>query len=199
MPSAAYLRELRQRKKLGIFVDERKQVRDITGLRSGMLQAIALSFVTKGRPHWKAVCDCGNVVEVFSGNLLSGHTKSCGCNRHHNLPKMHALNTRHGHAVNIGSSRTYNSWSMMKARCQRPNATGYSYYGGRGVIVCERWHKFENFLADMGERPDGKTLDRINPYGNYTPDNCKWSTYREQTLNRRSRFALREQAKESNG
>jgi hypothetical protein len=73
----------------------------------------------------------------------------------------------------------------MKQRCLNPKATAYAYYGGRGVTICERWMSFDNFLADMGERPEGRTLDRIDPYGNYEPSNCRWATYAEQTHNRR--------------
>jgi len=73
----------------------------------------------------------------------------------------------------------------MRRRCLNPRSTQYAYYGGRGVSICQRWETFENFLADMGERPNGRSLDRINPYGNYEPSNCRWATSFEQTHNRR--------------
>lgn len=78
---------------------------------------------------------------------------------------------------------TYRVWSGMKARCYTPSAAGYANYGGRGIRVCTRWHKFENFLADMGERPEGMSLDRINGNGDYTPANCRWATRLEQNRN----------------
>lgn len=75
----------------------------------------------------------------------------------------------------------------MLHRCRNPKADNHSYYGGRGVTVCERWRSFGSFLADMGERPEGKTLDRIDPYGNYEPGNCRWATAREQRINQRKK------------
>jgi hypothetical protein len=80
---------------------------------------------------------------------------------------------------------TYGSWAAMKERCTRPQHRFWKHYGGRGIKVCKRWQKFENFLADMGVRPDGMTLDRINPEGNYTPKNCRWADRYTQRRNRR--------------
>ena len=79
----------------------------------------------------------------------------------------------------------YSSWQAMRARCLNPNNREYLRYGGRGITVCERWQSFENFLADMGLRPEGLTLDRINPDGNYEPGNCRWATWTEQRVNQR--------------
>ncbi len=94
---------------------------------------------------------------------------------------------KHGHSTRKGNSPTYNSWNMMKKRCNNPKATGYEYYGGRGIHVCERWNKFENFLEDMGIRPEGTTLDRIDPDKDYSPENCRWADKQTQMNNQRCR------------
>ena len=100
-------------------------------------------------------------------------------------------NFKHGHTTLDGyTSRTYNTWRGMKARCSNSNSISYRYYGGKNIKVCDRWLKsFSNFLIDMGERPKGMTLDRINSTGNYEPGNCQWATYHEQTNNRSKSIA----------
>jgi len=102
--------------------------------------------------------------------------------------KIGAANRRHGHSPRNGKlSLTYHSWQAMKLRCYYPSQPGFKNYGARGIAVCDRWrNSFENFLADMGERPEGKTLDRYpNNDGNYEPGNCRWATLSEQQRNRR--------------
>ena len=98
---------------------------------------------------------------------------------------------RHGHRGIAPTDRTptYNSWRKARERVYNPNAAGYKYYGGRGVEMCNRWDSFENFLFDMGERPADTTIDRINPFGNYEPTNCRWSTRQVQANNKRRRAA----------
>ena len=107
------------------------------------------------------LCDCGTESIVLNGNLRSGITRSCGC-------IWRTVNITHGHLRDYGKSATYYSWVSMIQRCTNPQSTGYENYGGRGILVCERWKDFKNFLADMGERPDGKSIDRYpDNNGNY--------------------------------
>lgn len=95
---------------------------------------------------------------------------------------------RHGHTSGRTMSPTYYSWSTMRTRCRNPKCNRYANYGGRGIRICERWELFENFLADMGERPSGLSLDRYpDKNGNYEPGNCRWATSKEQAQNRRPR------------
>lgn len=81
-------------------------------------------------------------------------------------------------------TKAYNSWSMMRVRCLNPRDHKFPTYGGRGITICERWSKFENFIEDMGPRPEGTSIDRINNEGNYEPGNCRWATAKEQSRNR---------------
>jgi hypothetical protein len=129
---------------------------------------------------WLCRCDCGTEKTIVAGDLKSGRAKSCGC-----LQREWAVvampNLRHGHRrTNSPTSPTYQTWRGMLGRCHQESHIGYPRYGGKGVIVCERWHDFENFLADMGERPKGTTLGRYGDVGNYEPRNVKWMTSKEQ-------------------
>lgn len=133
-------------------------------------------------PFVECVCDCGSRKSVHLGALKQGQSKSCGCSTNQFIS---SANTKHGGARRSGYSREYNSWRMMWERCARKDHKFYHNYGGRGIVICDRWKDFSAFKEDMGNRPEGMSLDRINTLGNYEPENCKWSTRREQNLNRR--------------
>ena len=128
-------------------------------------------------------CDCGNEKEVRLNSIRTGHTKSCGCLK--SCLKIGLLK-KHG----MKPDPIYACWRDMKQRCFNKNHKNYNIYGGRGITVCKRWMKFENFYKDMGKRPKKKSIDRIDTNGNYCFKNCKWSTSLEQNRNRRNNVNL---------
>lgn len=164
--------------------DFQRQKYDLTGKKFGRLLVVKAESASNSKRNivWKCLCDCGNETQAVGSELRSGHKRSCGCLHLDVLLETH---TKHGHARAGQLSPTYVSWASMHTRCSNENSSNFKHYGWRGISVCERWKSFENFLADMGERPDGMSLDRIDVDGNYEPSNCKWSHQSEQVKNQR--------------
>lgn len=161
---------------------------ELEGMRFGNLIVLCRAENIRGKSAWLCNCDCGLQKSVIGQNLVKGKTRSCGClQKSEQSARITKSNTVHGHnkAGRGNQSPTWTSWSSMKKRCNMKSHISYPNYGGRGISVCERWDVFENFLADMGERPSGKTLDRKDVNGNYTPENCRWATLSEQQKNKR--------------
>lgn len=156
------------------------------GQKFGKLTVVELVGKMGTHLMYRCVCDCGTEHVARGSHLRYAQVTSCGCTlREVNVPRMIAARTTHGHTNGGIHTPTYKTWSMMLSRCNNPKATGYHNYGGRGIRVCKRWHKFENFLADMGPRPPGMTIDRKNVNGHYTKRNCRWATARQQSANKR--------------
>lgn len=162
------------------------KLKDLTGKTFGRLTVIShshfISTNTGTRHYWNCECSCGNSLKVRGYALKT--TKSCGCLQR---DTVRALMTVHGDCTGYEITKEYQTWYAMKDRCTNEVCKEYHNYGGRGIRVCERWMKYQNFIADMGRAPSKKhSIERCNNEGNYEPRNCKWATDIEQVYNRRN-------------
>ena len=157
-------------------------MKDLIGRRFSRLVVISVESIGRRHVRYNCVCDCGKSSVAQDTNLETRHTRSCGC-------LALELSTKHGHS----KTRTYNIWKGMMHRCLNPKNDKYHRYGAKGITVHESWRDFLCFLKDMGEAPDGLTLDRENTNGNYEPGNCRWVSMLVQQNNRNNNRIIEHQ------
>lgn len=153
----------------------------LVGEKFGKLTVLSRSKRVSGSgAMWDCVCDCGGKSTSASLKLRRGLSKSCGC-----LRREISTNFKHGYA---NKTKTYKTWKCMRSRCTNPDSDQWEWYGGRGIKICKEWDDFSVFLADMGERPEGTSIDRIDPNGDYSKGNCRWATAKQQAETNRGCF-----------
>jgi len=153
-----------------------KRIKDLTGNTYGRLYVLGFAGVNPhGQADWVCECSCGNSKVITGGRMATGNTASCGCLHTETI-------TSHG----MVGTKTYRAWEGMSRRCRSNNTHTREYYWNRGISVCEEWKTFEIFYADMGEAPKGLTLERIDNDAGYSKANCKWATWADQALNKRT-------------
>jgi hypothetical protein len=158
---------------------------NLVGMKFNRLLVISYDYIKfKGVRKVNCLCDCGNIIRANAYSIKTGNTKSCGCL---NIESIVKRNTKHG----MEGTKEYRTWKNMKTRCFDSSNHAYKNYGGRGITVCDRWKdSFENFYADMGERPEGQSIDRIDNNKGYSPENCRWATTKEQSQNKRTNVMI---------
>jgi hypothetical protein len=150
---------------------------NMIGLKFGKWTVLEYKGVKNRLQQYLCRCKCGLQNILYGADLRAKKTQQCTtCHNRENAQK----NTKHGY----WNTSTYRIWRAIIQRCNNPNCSTFHYYGGRGIKVCDRWLKFENFLKDMGPRPEKLTIDRIDNDGNYEPGNCRWVTHKENCNNR---------------
>lgn len=164
---------------------------DFTGMRFGRLTVI--SIVEKSKSLWNCKCDCGSEIKLYTSQFL-GTTKSCGCLKREQPKWIAEKSTTHG----MSKTRLYTTWAGMKERCLNPNDDCYNRYGGRGITVCDEWiNSFENFRDwayssgyDDNSTAREQSIDRIDPNGNYCPENCRWVDFYTQQKNKENTWYI---------
>ncbi len=157
---------------------------DLSGNTYGRLRVVEYAGNDRlGKAMWRCVCECRGQRVVRANALRSGRTVSCGCRR---AEMLSSGRLRHG----LSGHSAYGSWKAMVDRCTNPKSKDYKWYGARGIKICDRWLSIQGFVAEMGERPAGCSIDRIDPNGDYTAENCRWSNPVEQGAHKRNNVVV---------